>query len=77
MRHRSATILPSRRGNRLFELGLSDVALAFTTASSKTDQTAIAEVLASSGRNAFAAAWLRHRDLGWAAEMLAEKEVAA
>jgi type IV secretion system protein TrbE len=66
----------SRRGNRLFELGLSDVALAFTAASSKTDQTAIAEVLASSGRNAFAAAWLRHRDLGWAAEMLAEKEAA-
>ena len=33
----------SRRGNRLFELGLSEVALAFTAASSKTDQTAIAE----------------------------------
>ena len=31
----------SRRGNRLFELGLSEVALAFTAASSKTDQTAI------------------------------------
>jgi type IV secretion system protein VirB4 len=67
----------SRRGNRLFELGLSDVALAFTAASSKTDQTAIAEVLAASGRDGFAAAWLRHRDLGWAAEMLAGKEAAA
>ena len=33
----------SRRGNRLFELGLSEVALAFAAASSKTDQTAIAE----------------------------------
>jgi hypothetical protein len=28
----------SRRGNRLFELGLSDVALALCAASSKTDQ---------------------------------------
>jgi type IV secretion system protein TrbE len=67
----------SRRGSRLFELGLSDVALAFTAASSKTDQAAIAEVLGANGRDCFAAAWLRHRDLGWAAEMLAEKEVAA
>ena len=67
----------SRRGNRLFELGLSDVALAFTAASSKTDQAAIAEVLAANGRDGFAAAWLRHRDLGWAAEMLAGKEAAA
>jgi type IV secretion system protein VirB4 len=53
------------------------VALAFTAASAKTDQTAIAEVLATNGRDGFAAAWLRHRDLGWAADMLAEKEAAA
>ncbi len=32
----------SRRGNRLFELGLSDVALALCATSSKSDQTAIA-----------------------------------
>ena len=32
----------SRRGNRLFELGLGEVALAFTAASSKSDQAAIA-----------------------------------
>jgi type IV secretion system protein VirB4 len=63
----------SRRGNRLFELGLSDVALAFTAASSKTDQAAIAEALAASGRDGFAAAWLRHRDLGWAADMPARR----
>ena len=30
----------SRRGNRLFELGLGEVALAFTAASSKADQAA-------------------------------------
>ena len=61
----------SRRGDRLFELGLSEVALAFTAASSKTDQTAIAALLAAHGRAGFAAAWLRARGLDWAAEMLA------
>jgi len=60
----------SRRGNRLFELGLGDVALAFTAASSKTDQTRIGEIVAAHGRGGFAAAWLRHRQLGWAAELL-------
>ncbi|MYZ49102.1 conjugal transfer protein TrbE [Propylenella binzhouense] len=60
----------SRRGNRLFELGLSDVALAFCAASSKTDQTAIAQVLAEAGRDGFAAAWLAHKGLAWAADLL-------
>ncbi len=60
----------SRRGNRLFELGLGDVALAFCAASSKADQAAIAEVFADTGRDGFAAAWLRRRGLDWAAEML-------
>ena len=58
----------SRRGNRLFELGLSEVALAFTAASSKTDQTAIAEIIAAHGRDGFAAAWLRRKGLDWAAD---------
>jgi type IV secretion system protein TrbE len=60
----------SRRGNRLFELGLGEVALALTAASSKTDQGAIAEVLAERGRDDFAAAWLRRKGLDWAAELL-------
>lgn len=60
----------SRRGNRLFELGLSEVALAFTAASSRTDQAAIAATLASGDRANFAAAWLEKKGLGWAAEML-------
>jgi type IV secretion system protein VirB4 len=60
----------SRRGNRLFELGLGEVALAFTAASSKTDQLAIAELTDAHGRDAFAAAWLRHRGLEWAADLL-------
>ena len=65
----------SRRGNRLFELGLSEVALAFTAASAKSDQTAIAETFAASGRDGFAAAWLRHKGLDWAADMLANQEL--
>ena len=60
----------SRRGNRLFELGLGEVALAFTAASSKSDQVAIAAVLAAHGRDGFAAAWLRHKGLDWAANLL-------
>ena len=64
----------SRHGNRVFELGLSEVALAFTAASSKTDQTAIDEIFAAHGRDGFAAAWLRSKDLDWAADMLTRKE---
>jgi len=60
----------SRRGNRLFELGLSEVALAFTAASSKSDQAAIAE-LSGANPDRFAAAWLRRKGLDWAADMLA------
>jgi type IV secretion system protein VirB4 len=63
----------SRRGNRLFELGLGDIALAFTAASSKSDQTAIARILAEHGREAFAAGWLRHKGLDWAADLLTPK----
>jgi hypothetical protein len=39
----------SRRGNRLFELGLSEIGLALCAASSKTDQTLIASVVAEHG----------------------------
>ncbi len=60
----------SRRGNRLFELGLGDVALAFSAASSKTDQIRIAELVAAHGREGFATAWLQNRSLEWAAELL-------
>ncbi len=67
----------SRRGNRLFELGLSEVALAFTAASSKSDQTAIAETVASHGRDGFAAGWLRRKGLDWAADMLTEEKASS
>ncbi|MCO5062792.1 MAG: conjugal transfer protein TrbE [Rhizobiaceae bacterium] len=60
----------SRRGNRLFELGLSDVALALCAASSKSDQTAIAQTVAEHGRDGFLAAWLDRHDLGWAVDLI-------
>ena len=60
----------SRRGNRLFELGLGEVALALCAASSKTDQTDIARIIASHGRAGFLDAWLRHRGLDWAADLV-------
>src|SRR5271166_3536729 len=60
----------SRRGNRLFELGLGEVALAFTAASSKADQATIADLVAEHGRAGFAAAWLRRKGLDWAADIL-------
>ena len=63
----------SRRGNRLFELGLGPVALAFAAASSRTDQAQIAAILAASGADGFAPAWLRHRALPWAADLVAAK----
>lgn len=60
----------SRRGNRLFELGLSEVALALCAASSKTDQAAIAAVLAEHGADAFLDQWLRLKGADWAAELI-------
>lgn len=60
----------SRRGNRLFELGLSEVALALCAASAKTDQAAIDQIVTEHGRDGFLAAWLRHRGVEWAADLL-------
>ncbi|MDI1262807.1 MAG: conjugal transfer protein TrbE [bacterium] len=60
----------SRRGNRLFELGLGDVALAFTAVSAKSDQATIEKILSEHGRDGFVAAWLTHRGVGWAADLI-------
>jgi len=60
----------SRRGNRLFELGLGEVALAFTAASSKSDQTLIGRLLAEHGRSGFARAWLDARGVAWANDLI-------
>ena len=60
----------SRRGNRLFELGLDEFALAFTAASSQSDQEMIDRVLAQHGREDFITGWLAARGLGWAADLI-------
>jgi type IV secretion system protein VirB4 len=60
----------SRRGNRLFELGLSEVGLALCAASSKSDQATVDRLLAEHGRTVFLAAWLRHRGADWAADLI-------
>jgi type IV secretion system protein TrbE len=60
----------SRRGNRLFDLSLGEVALAFTAASSKSDHAAIERILAEAGHDGFAEAWLRERGLSWAADLI-------
>jgi len=61
----------SRQGNRLFELELGPVALAFAAAAGPADQHQIDRLLAEHTSLDFANAWLRHRGLDWAAELLA------
>ncbi len=64
----------SRLGNRVFDLGLGPVALAFSGASMPQDQRAIDvvcdDLLSRSGTAGFATAWLRHRGLDWAADLV-------
>ena len=62
--------LQSRRGNRLFELGLGPVALALCGASDPASQTLIDTILAEHGREAFTAEFLKARGLDWAADIL-------
>lgn len=65
----------SAPGNRLFELGLNEVALAFCAASSKTDQQDITRICAAHGCREFARRWLLHRGLEWAADLLSAQEI--
>ena len=51
---------------------LGRVALAFTAASSKSDQADIKQILDEYGREGFVAAWLKHRGLAWAADIIPE-----
>lgn len=60
----------SALGNRLFDLGLGPVALAFAAASSRSDLNAISALVEQHSADGFAAAWLRHRGLRWAADLL-------
>jgi len=61
----------SALGNRLFDLGLGPVALAFSAASQRSDLNALGAFIEAHGPDGFAEAWLRHRGLGWAADMVA------
>jgi type IV secretory pathway VirB4 component len=63
--------LQSRRGNRLFELGLGPIALALCGASSPADQKRIDRVLAEHGPEGFTTAFLKSAGLDWAADLLA------
>ena len=60
----------SRRGNRLFELGLSEIALALCAASSKSDQALITQVEARAAPGRFLEEWLAARGLAWAADLI-------
>jgi type IV secretion/conjugal transfer VirB4 family ATPase len=62
--------LQSRRGNRLFELGLGPIALAFCGASSPVDHLLIDRVLAERPEGPFAKHFLTERGLDWAASIL-------
>ncbi|TWG92030.1 type IV secretion system protein VirB4 [Mesorhizobium sp. J18] len=62
--------LQSRRGNRLFELGLGPLALALCGASDPAAQTLIDTILSEHGRRDFASRFLMARGLEWAAELV-------
>lgn len=64
--------LQSRRGNRLFELGLGPIAKAFCGASSSSDQTLMDSLIAEHGLGGFVAAFLTAKGLDWAANLLAD-----
>ena len=60
----------SRLGNRVFDLGLGPVTLAFVGASTPEDQRAIDTVSSAGSSSDFTTAWLRHRGLHWAANLI-------
>jgi type IV secretion system protein VirB4 len=62
--------LQSARGNRLFELGLGDVALALCATSSPEDQQSIDRIWDAAHPENFLGDWLRHKNLSWAAELI-------
>jgi type IV secretion/conjugal transfer VirB4 family ATPase len=62
--------LQSRRGNRLFELGLGAIALTLCGSSSPQDQATIDKILAEHGEREFTDHFLAAHGLDWAAELL-------
>jgi len=60
----------SRLGNRVFELGLGPVALAFVGAARPEQQREMDRLVAVHGVTHFARQWLHHCGLAWAAELI-------
>ena len=60
----------SRVGNRLFDLGLGPISLAFVAASTPEHQRAIDIILDQCRPEDFSAVWLRSQGLDWAAELI-------
>jgi len=60
----------SHGGNRLFDLQLGPVALAFCAAGSDKDHADLGHVLDANGPDSFAENWLRFKGLGWAAKIM-------
>ena len=60
-------------GNRLFDLELGPIGLAFCASGSKQDQAALDQVLeAAAPGERFAAHWLNVKGLSWAADLILE-----
>ncbi|WP_407975858.1 conjugal transfer protein TrbE [Brucella pseudogrignonensis] len=60
----------SRRGNRLFELGLGHIALALCASSDKAAHALIDELMKDGAKPYFLGAWLEAKDLRWAADLI-------
>ena len=60
----------SARGNRLFELGLGEVTLAFAGVSQAEDLKQLEAVQARADQAGFAPAWLCEQGLDWAADLI-------
>jgi type IV secretion system protein VirB4 len=65
--------LQSRRGNRLFDLGLGPIALAVCATSSAADQARIGRAIEEFGTERFAEVWLRTKGLKWAAKLMRDR----
>lgn len=60
----------SRRGNRLFELGLRSIALALCASSDKAAHALIDELMKDGAKPYFLEAWLEANALAWAADLI-------
>jgi len=64
----------SRLGNRLFDLELGPIALAFCAASRAEDKMLIRDLLSEQGRDNFLRCYLETKDLPWAWDLIREKD---